>query len=154
MNGKLLFCHAPPGIADAEFNEPTHKNILLRMAGKKRAPVTRVGKDSDTFVYSNVLPPVADGSILPAQALGSKSRAIDKDFFENNTVLSSKAFIQESGKELSRMKLYPHQNTVANDGTPIQGKPSRLAMLLEGADTGKKHKKMKRVKQRSGRGYD
>ncbi|PPQ67085.1 hypothetical protein CVT25_005686 [Psilocybe cyanescens] len=154
VNGKLLFCHAPPGIADAEFNEPTHKNALLRMAGKKRAPVTRVGKDSDTFVHSNVLPPVTDGSLLPAQALGSKSRAIDKDFFENNTVLNAKPFIQETGKEFSRLKLYPHQNMVANDGTPIQSKQSRLAMLLESVETGKKHKKMKRVKQRSGRGYD
>lgn len=154
VNGKLLFCHPPPGISDVLFNESTHKNSLLRVAGKKRAPVTRVGKDSDTFVQLNVVPDTAEGSILPAQALGSKSRAIDQDFFEHNSVLHSKAFLQETGKEFSRSRLYPHQNMVANDGTPVSVKQSRLAALLDGADTGKRHKKMKRVKKRSGKGYD
>ncbi|KAF4623268.1 hypothetical protein D9613_002142 [Agrocybe pediades] len=151
VNGKLLFCHPPPGIPEDSFNEPTRKNLLVRASGKKQAPVTRVGKDSDTFVVSNVPPPTGN-SILPAQALGSKSRAIDEDFFERGSVLQSKAFVQ--GEGFTRARLYPHQNAVADDGTPIQGKQNRLAALLQQVETGKRHKKMKRVKQRSGKGYD
>ncbi|KAF8973587.1 P-loop containing nucleoside triphosphate hydrolase protein [Flammula alnicola] len=155
VNGKLLFCHPPPAISEEEFNQPTHKNALIRASGKKRAPVTRVGKDSDTFVPSNVIPTAPDGSILPAQAIGSKSRTVDQDFFEKNSSLNAKPFVQESGKEFSRLKSYPHQNAVANDGTPIPVKQARLiALLQQNADSGKKHKKMKRVKQRSGKGYD
>ncbi|KDR85376.1 hypothetical protein GALMADRAFT_354874 [Galerina marginata CBS 339.88] len=155
VNGKLLFCHPPPGITDASFNEPTHKNSLLRVAGKKRAPVTRVGKDADTFVPSNV--PVSNaGSILPAQALGSKSRAVDQDFFEKNSALQSRPFVQESGKAFTRAMLYPHQNAVANDGTPISSQQARHIAVLQNQDTSgnKRHKKVKRVKQRSGKGYD
>ena len=128
---------------------------MIRWAYKKRAPVTRVGKDSDTFVPSNVTPATSDGSILPAQALGSKSRAVDQDFFEKTYTLNPKP-IESSGKEYNaRTQSYPHQNAVANDGTPIPQKQSRLiALLQQNPDTGKKHKKMKRVKQRSGRGYD
>lgn len=155
VNGKLLFCHPPPGTSESDFNEPTHKNAMIRWADKKRAPVTRVGKDSDTFVPSNVIPTTPDGSILPAQALGSKSRAVDQDFFEKTFTLNPKP-IESSGKEYNaRTQSYPHQNAVANDGTPIPPKQSRLiALLQQNPDAGKKHKKMKRVKQRSGRGYD
>jgi len=151
VNGKLLFCHPPPGISEESFNEPTRKNSLLRASGKKQAPVTRVGKDSDTFVPSNIIPPTGS-SILPAQALGSKSRAIDQDFFERGSALQSKAIVQ--GEGFTRAKVYPHQNAIADDGTPIQGKQNRLAALLQQVETGKRHKKMKRVKQRSGKGYD
>ncbi|KAF9477541.1 P-loop containing nucleoside triphosphate hydrolase protein [Pholiota conissans] len=154
VNGKLLFCHPPPNISEAEFNEPTHKNALIRWAGKKRAPVTRVGKGADTFIPSNVISTAPNGSILPAQALGSKSRAVDQDFFETNSALKAKPFVS-SGKEFARAQAYPHQNAVTNDGTPIPPNQARLiALLHQNSDSGKKHKKMKRTKQRSGKGYD
>jgi len=154
VNGKLLFCHSPPGVSEVEFNQPTYKNALVWMAGKKRAPVTRVGKDSDTFVPSNV-PTSNAGSILPAQGQGARSRAIDQSFFESNTnVQSSRPFTQENGKEFSRTTLYPHQNSIAPDGTPINPKHAHLLAVLKNAESGKRHKKMKRVKQRSGKGYD
>jgi large subunit GTPase 1 len=139
---------------ETEFNEPTHKNALIRWAGKKRAPVTRVGKGADTFIPSNVVPTAPDGSILPAQALGSKSRIVDQEFFETNSALKAKPFVS-GGKEFARAQAYPHQNAVANDGTPIPLKQARLiALLQQNSETGKKHKKMKRTKQRSGKGYD
>lgn len=158
VNGKVLFCHAPPGISEASFNERTHELAMMRAAGKKRAPVTRVGKGADTFVPSNV--PTETGGILPALGQGHKSRAVDHEFFENNSVLSSRPFVQGSmrnGKEFSRAKMFPHQNAVADDGTPFVGRRARIAAVLEnaGEHNGKKnHKKMKRVKQRSGKGYD
>ncbi|THH28296.1 hypothetical protein EUX98_g5893 [Antrodiella citrinella] len=50
VNAKILFCHAPPGIEDDIFNQQTREICLRRAAGKKRAPVTRVGKGADTFI--------------------------------------------------------------------------------------------------------
>ena len=146
VNGKLLFCHPPPAISEVEFNQQTHEISLRRVAGKKRAPVTRVTVGADTFVA----PPSSgkDGLLV-----GSKSRAIDKDFFGNNTLVSSRPFIQGSarhGEAYSRATIYPHQNTVANDGTPLD---SRTMAGITGEGS-KHHKKAKRAKQRSGKGYD
>jgi large subunit GTPase 1 len=151
VNGKLLFCHPPPGISEASFNEPSNKNALLRAAGKKRAPTTRVGKDSDTFIRPNIAVP-ADGEM---PMTGIKSTMFDQEFFQRNSnLLHSRPFVQESGKEFTRGKSYPHQNSVADDGTPIHLRKARLIALLQNAETSKKHKKTKRVKQRSGKGYD
>ncbi|KAG6854229.1 hypothetical protein C0991_009247 [Blastosporella zonata] len=152
VNGKLLYCHSPPGIAEDEFNKATHEDALLRAAGKKRAPVTRVGKGADTFVPANTVE-VQSGSILPAQGHGPKSRALDHDFFEHNAALSSRPFIQSSlrhGEAFTRATMYPHQNAVANDGTTLGGKHITGAILGDG----KKHYKLRRTKQRSGKGYD
>jgi len=149
VNGKLLFCHPPPGISDTSFNEPTHKNALVRVAGKKQAPLTRVGKDSDTFVPSNTLPSLKEN---PAPGQSSKSRSIDLDFFEKGSGVSARPFIQENGKEFSRSRFYPHQNIVADNGIPID--PSQHHLRMQSRNMDKKHKKIKRVKQRSGKGYD
>ncbi|KAJ6519644.1 hypothetical protein C8R45DRAFT_952209 [Mycena sanguinolenta] len=158
VNAKVLYCHPPPDIPGDEFNRRTHELALLRFADKKRAPLTRVGKGADTFVPSEALAT----NEAAAQPQGLKSRAIDQNFFENNSTLSSRPFIQGSGlldgKTFSRSRTYPHQNAVADDGTPLSGRKARLASVLMnqgGALDGKKHhKKMKRVKQRSGKGYD
>lgn len=148
VNGRLLFCHPPPGVSAPAFNEASYKNALRRYEGKKSAPTTRVGKDSDTFVNS-------PSSILPAHGQGQKSGLVDKDFFEQNAGLQAKAFLQENGQTFSRSHLYPHQNAIANDGTPIDPSQARLMALLEArGGSGKRHKKAKRVKQRSGKGYD
>ena len=121
------------------------------MAGKKKAPVTRVGKDSDTFIPSNILPSLDKDS---AFAQGSKSRLIDADFFETGSGLNARPFIQENGKEFSRTKLYPHQIVVTDIGTPIDPRQGLQKRLQNMHTKDKKHKKMKRVKQRSGKGYD
>ncbi|KAF5385140.1 hypothetical protein D9615_001368 [Tricholomella constricta] len=154
VNGKLLFCHPPPEISEETFNQSTHEGARLRAAGKKRAPVTRVGKGADTFVPSNVEDgPSEGGSILQAQGRGLKSRALDQDFFENNSSLSSRPFIQSSlrqGETFTRATMYPHQNAVADDGTPL----SRRHIAGASGEGKKSHKKLKRAKQRSGKGYD
>jgi large subunit GTPase 1 len=150
VNGKLLFCHPPPGISETRFNEQTHQESLLRATGKKRAPVTRVGKNADTFVPPNNPEPLIDNG-LPALGRGTTSQAFDYAFFESNA-LAARPVIQGSnrtGKAYSRSTLFPHQNIVADDGTLLPG--SRIKGIPE---DGKRHKKMKRVKQRSGKGYD
>jgi len=152
VNGKLLFCEPPPGTSEGSFNQRTHEISLQRVAGKKRAPVTRVGKGADTFVPPN------PSSILVAQGKGQKSQVVDREFFDQDSNLSARAFIQgtsRNGKEFARGIIYPHQNMVANDGTPLGSQDATLAAVMARVDVnGKKHKKNKRVKQRSGKGYD
>ncbi|KAJ7492797.1 hypothetical protein FB451DRAFT_1219608 [Mycena latifolia] len=162
VNAKLLYCHPPPDIPELAFNERTHELAMLRFADKKRAPVTRVGKGADTFVPSDVLAFTTSGGEKVVQAQGLKSRTLDQNFFENNSTISSRPFVQGSGLDgtaFTRSRAYPHQNAVADDGTPISGRRARLASVLanQGGVLGegkKHHKKMKRVKQRSGKGYD
>lgn len=150
VNAKLLFCHPPPGIEESPFNEKTRQISLARAIGKKKAPMTRVGKDSDTFV---TLADVASDS--PARGRGSN--AIDDDFFGRDP-LAARPMVQgrsKMGQGFSRARFYPHQNTVADDGTSLDFRSARIASVLENAGSGKKHhKKPKREKHRSGKGYD
>src|ERR1700710_1402518 len=140
VTGKLLFCHPPPGTPDESFNQRTHELSLLRMTGKKRAPVTRVGKGADTFVPPN------PSAILVAQGKGQKSQAVDQEFFTQDSNLSARAFIKgtsRNGQEFSRGRVYPHQNMVANDGTPLAVPSAKLAVMLASSAevNGKKHNK-------------
>ena len=55
VNAKLLFAHAPPGIDSDEYMSTSRAKTLAQLeaeylAGRKRAPVTHVGKNADTFV--------------------------------------------------------------------------------------------------------
>lgn len=153
VNAKLLYCHPPPGVLNVAFNEKTHQKAIARVAHKKRAPTTRVGKDADTFV------PVGQSSAGTPVILGQgvKSQVIDRDFFANGT-MSNRPFVQSArgaGQEFTRPKLYPHQNMVADDGNPIGLHHARLASVVANVGSGEKqHKRNKRTKQRSGRGYD
>lgn len=153
VNGKLLFCHPPPGTSEESFNQRTHELSLLRAAGKKRAPTTRVVKGADTFVAASATS-LDDDAILTTRAGGAKSLALDREFFTQNGPHSSRPFVQGSarhGQQFTRGRLYPHQNMVANDGTLLE--PGQVSAVMSGF--GKKHhKKEKRVKQRSGKGYD
>ncbi|KZT02400.1 P-loop containing nucleoside triphosphate hydrolase protein [Laetiporus sulphureus 93-53] len=166
VNAKLLYCHPPPGVPEDEFNEQTRQLSLKRALGKKRAPTTRVTKGADTFVAQND-PALMLGSgastLVPAGGFVSGPRFgnLDQDFFANQSSLSSRPRLQGSirhGQEVTRMQRYPHQNSVADDGTALSGRRARIAAVLASAgdlDAGKRHhKKPKRVKQRSGRGYD
>ncbi|KAE9408282.1 P-loop containing nucleoside triphosphate hydrolase protein [Gymnopus androsaceus JB14] len=155
VNGKLLFCHPTPGVDEKDFNAETHEISIRRVAGKKKAPVTRVGKDADTFVASAPL----SQSILPALGQGQKSQALDQQFFDDKSAAGAVYAngVVHGGKEFSRATAFPHQNSVANNGTVIQPKYARMASVLASNDrdlSSKKHKKPKRVKQRSGKGYD
>ena len=154
VNGKLLFCNPPPGVSPATFNEATHIRSLTRAIGKKRAPATRVTKNADTFVPSEPIPP--SGNRGPTSTGSAKSNALDQEFFEKNTMSHSPYILGSAGhgKAFTRPKAFPHQNTVANDGSLLDPQQARLATLSIHAGPGKKHKKIKRGKQRSGKGYD
>ncbi len=83
---------------------------------------------------------------------GGRTQVLDAEFFQQNASLAGHAFV--NGKAFSRSKQFPHQNSVTNDGTPVGPRQARIASVLANQDGGgnKHHKKMKRVKQRSGRG--
>lgn len=129
--------------------------------GKKKAPVTRVTKNADTA--PDVFDDAKSGGSQPqspTEPRSAKSRALDRDFFESQA-MGSRPYIKggnKDGQAFTRMKLYPHQNTVANDGTPLAANYARAAAVLEASGMGggasKKHYKIKKGKQRSGKGYD
>lgn len=55
VNAKLLYAHAPPGIDADQYMSTSRAKTLAQLdaeysAGRKRAPVTHVGKNADTFV--------------------------------------------------------------------------------------------------------
>lgn len=126
VNGKLLFCHPPPGIEADDFNAETRDLELLRAQNKlrqKMGPTTRVGKGSDYFVHNPSAPGMTAKSDAPrGKGQSAKANALDSSFFASNV---GNAVI------------------IGTKGTKTQN----------GGD-GKKHYKKKREKQRSGRGYD
>ena len=162
VNAKLLFCHSPPGVGDDDFNKQTREICLRRASGKKHAPITRVSKDADTFIPSHAVKTLPDASSRIITTSGKISDSIDQDFFSDTPSLSPRPFVQGSaqhGQAFARTRIYPHQNIVSDDGTAVGGRRARIAAVLANAGgeiaPGKKHhKKMKRVKQRSGKGYD
>ncbi|CAO3591643.1 unnamed protein product [Absidia cylindrospora] len=153
VNGKLLFCHAPPGIDDDEFNEENNQEALKTQ--KKLAPTTRVPASALNYVTPS------DGTKVQT---GSKTEAVDKAFFQRHlgapSIRGKYAGSMRGG--FSRVNLYPHQQRTAADGTVVpQSRRERLEMVQQNmADagagaSGKKHKKGKKhVKVRSGAGYD
>ncbi|EJD45816.1 P-loop containing nucleoside triphosphate hydrolase protein [Auricularia subglabra TFB-10046 SS5] len=159
VNAKLLYCNPPPGVSPDEFNAHSRAAVLARLqaSSRKKAPLTRVGKGADTFIAS-------EGTSATKQPTSRKARALDQDFFNSTPGLSARPFVQSGsvrhGQEFTRTRLYPHQNAVADDGTPVGARRARVAAVLNAAggdprDMGKKHHKgQKRQKQRSGKGYE
>lgn len=156
VNGKVLFCHPPPGVSEDDFNKENHERRLERYSTKKKAPVTRVGKNADTYV----MPQQGPNADQP-NPLGQRSMIVDEQFFLAQR-LSDKPFVsnsKEGNKIFSRSAFYPNQVLVSNDGTPLAGPQVRMQALMRNMELGgmggdKKHKKPRRAKQRSGRGYD
>lgn len=177
VNAKLLYSHPPPDADADEFDRETVALNVRRLARRKRAPVTRVGKNADTFINTGTVEPTRSSASLdtpsdpsavsqPPVVRSTKARAVDESFFASTSTLSARPFVQGTarhGQSFSRSTTLPHQNAVADDGTPLDGRRARVAAVLaanganglEAAGRGKKHfKANKKVKQRSGRGYD
>ncbi|WWC68660.1 uncharacterized protein I206_102591 [Kwoniella pini CBS 10737] len=67
VNAKLLYCHPPPGIDSDEFMESSRQITLAQLEeayenGRKRAPVSHVSKNADTYVK-----PAGSGLSVPSQ---------------------------------------------------------------------------------------
>ncbi|KAI8147674.1 hypothetical protein BJV82DRAFT_596474 [Fennellomyces sp. T-0311] len=155
VNGKLLYCHPPPGVDTGTFNDEHHTAAL--QIQKKLAPTTRVPSTALNYV-------APAGSSSPSGATrGSKTEAVDQSFFSRHMAAPSvrgKAAASMRGG-FSRVTLYPHQKMTGEDGMPLpQGRRERMAMVQQNAAeagllTGKKHHKKgrKNQKSRSGAGY-
>lgn len=147
VNAKLLYCHPPPGASEPDYNEQSKALALRRAAGKKRAPITRVVKGADTFVA------------MPGPTSPAGPKGLDDEFFDHQSMAARPTTNGHAAGAFSRNRLYPHQNMVADDGTPLTGRRARIASVLannagDPSLSKKHHKKPKRQKQRSGRGYD
>ncbi|KAG8786732.1 hypothetical protein FRC15_010800 [Serendipita sp. 397] len=163
VNAKLLYCHPPPDADGREFNNETSEIRLRKMLGRKRAPVTRVGKGADTAPdVSHILDKNESlETEEPAPIQSNKSRTLDREFFDSQAI-GSRPYVKggsRDGHGITRVRLYPHQNSVADDGRPLGATAAKVASVLEasglqGPGSDKKHYKMKRGKQRSGKGYD
>lgn len=127
--GKLLYSHPPPGVDADTFNARARELARARLgaAGKKLAPTTRVGKSADTYVPT-------------------MTPSVDREFFESGGLAAS-AFVK-GGKPFIRARMFPHQNTIGDDGR------ASVDQTPDGARSKKHNKGNKRAKQRSGRGYE
>ena len=155
VSAKLLFCHPPPTFPPDEFNQDARDLMLRRVMGKKRAPTTRVGKNADTYPLDYTLGDTSEPQPTPGPS--QKSRILDKQFFDENVGLSARPFTKGIGgriQSVSRPILYPHHHSVANDGTPLPNDVQTVAVMANMGQGKKGHKKARRMKQRSGRGYD
>ena len=149
-----------------DFNEETRAISLERVAGKKRAPTTRVGKDSVTFIPSNSVPTTTKDGPTPSNLVttsNSKSsrivNALDHEFFESNALGGdSRPFIpsggDQNGSTFSRVKIFPHQFGIGDDGRPLSVAEVTARMQTMQMPGKKHHKKAKKTKQRSGKGFD
>lgn len=116
-------------------------------------------------VFSSI-PGKADNR--PSQPMSNISRNIDGVFFkEDDTRLEGRPRTKgttsriEGQEGFSRPRMYPVQNKIGNDGLPVPedhaARLQEVKALEERRESGKankKHFKMKKVKQRSGAGYD
>lgn len=152
-----MFCHPPPNYPGDDFNFETRKLALRRITRKKRAPSTRVGKNANTYIFDGNIGDPSDLPPLPGQS--EKSRSLDSQFFDEAAGLAARPFAKGAAgriQSVSRPILYPHHVSVANDGTPLTTQGVQIGALMANVgERGKKHhKKTKRTKQRSGKGYD
>lgn len=137
MNGKLLYAHPPPGIDADEFNAESRDLDRLRLLEKvriKRAPVTRVGKEADTFIPSQ-----GAGAQISTNKPNSRSSALDRDFFAalqsnpGNARFLGAANVASGG----RVQTAPHQRSIGPDGRPLQ----MPDVLVVDQSNSKKHNK-------------
>ena len=156
--GKLLYARAPPGVDTDDFNAENrdlHRLALLDRVRAKRAPTTRVGLSSDTFIH----PPKADPSQPTQQPRSVRASALENDFFDD--VASSLPRVRQSSAPRSaRHDLFNRGVIIGNDGRPVTdvdlddtASVTSMASTAAGAG-GKRHFKGSRRKQRSGGLYN
>ena len=183
VNAKLVYCHPPPGHDRDEFMEESRQLKIAQqkadeLAGKKKAPVTRVVKGADTFVAAAPSVPLpgaepqeqqgrqatsksvnSKAASAPNRSASHKSRALENAFFTEGgafpkPVAKGAPGIGHEGG-YTRTTMYPHTQAMGPDGKPVENlDAATMARLQAIKGNGKKHFKIKDGKKRSGRGYD
>ena len=184
VNARLLYAHPPPGIDPDQFMRSSRDRSLAQLEeeyqnGRKRAPLTHVGKNADTFVHpasdqasdvqtqtTNAEPKQrqltsqsvrSNAASAPMRSGKQKSEALDGVFFTEagpapRPVLTGRHYPgdeQEGGLGFSRPMQYPHQRRLGPDGMPLLDN-GKAGRNVDG----KKHFRGREGKKRSGRGYD
>ena len=171
VNAKLLYAHPPPGIEVDKYMSSSRKRTLERLEeafenGKKRAPVTHVVKNSDTYVQPasekerqfTTQSVRQNAASAPSRSGKAKAAALEEVFFTETGPAPRPVIAGRQGKDeqdgglgYSRNTQYPHQRMLGPDGRPLVD----LGMGVKTTGRqGKKHFKVKEGKKRSGRGYD
>ncbi|GAA5880909.1 hypothetical protein JCM1840_003628 [Sporobolomyces johnsonii] len=144
VNGKLLYCHPPPGTSADSFNQETRDLELLRAQNKlktKLAPTTRVPFKSDMFNPGNGATGSGADNALSTTRQSARASALDRQFFGEGPM---------GGVHILGVQ--------GANGGHHQGRKLKASGAAGGAAGGggddKKHFKKKREKKRSGRGYE
>ena len=101
VNAKLLYAHPPPSITSDEFMRISREQTLQKLEesfeqGRKRAPVTHVSKNADTFVPPTTSGPSIDSVAAPEAAQeGGKERQLTSRSVRANAASAP----MRSGKE-------------------------------------------------------
>lgn len=186
VNAKLLYAHPPPGMTSDDFMKSSRDRTLARLEedrqnGRKRAPVTHVGKNADTFVQ----PADSTDPIKMEVSQPSEERPNQRQFTAQSVRANAASAPMRSGKAKSealdgvffteagpapRPVLTGRNHSVDEQegglgySRPMQYPHQRMLgpdgmPMLDSAWSGrtaggKKHFKGREGKKRSGRGYD
>ncbi|WRT65671.1 uncharacterized protein IL334_002616 [Kwoniella shivajii] len=189
VNAKLLYAHPPPGIESDDFMASSRAITLAKIEksyenGRKRAPVTHVSKNADTYVK-----PAGSGS-GPGPQDNTTEEGEEQKREKQLTTKSIRANAASAPMRSGREKAQALDNVYFTEGGPqprlvVKGRnqindvpegglsfarstvyphqrmlgPDGMpvvgqSMKDSGAGIGKKHFKRKEGKKRSGRGYD
>lgn len=172
INARLVYCQPPPDIEPDVFMASSRAETLERLiaeekAGKKKAPTTHVSKNSDTYVASAAereerqatsMSIRASAASAPAARGSTRSKTLDDQYFADPGPLPRPVAKGVLGQGLeggyARTMMYPHTQSVGNDGLPIDAQGRRIDAVAGRSKKDKKHFKVKEGKKRSGRGYD
>ena len=186
VNARILYAHPPPGTDPDEFMRTSRDRTLSQLEedfqnGRKRAPVTHVGKNADTFVQPASVAEPIEADVLPASDHSSQARQLTARSVRANAasapMRSGKAksealdgvFFTEAGPAprpvlTGRNNPGDQQEGGLGFSRPMQyphqrmlgpdGMPMLESARKGGTGGGKKHFKGREGKKRSGRGYD
>lgn len=127
--------------------------------------MTRVPIKADTYIPTSAREEGA-AQALSKTRQSARAKALDRNFFASGHGIGMPGVRgvagEKNGANFSRVKMFPHQQNVINDkGEVIPQKrltnreKKKQAAEAAGVDANdKKHFKVRREKQRSGRGYD
>ncbi|KAK6907318.1 hypothetical protein I203_101310 [Kwoniella mangroviensis CBS 8507] len=186
VNAKLLYAHPPPGIDADEFMKTSRNLTLAKLEeayenGRKRAPVTHVSKNADTYVqpagqagsagqeqqataererqFTN-RQIKANAASAPMRTGREKAQALDNVYF-NESGAQPRLVVKGRNQKLDIPEPSTGQSYARSTQYPHQRMlgPDGMPMVGSnprevGGGNGKKHFKRKEGKKRSGRGYD
>ncbi|ODO04725.1 hypothetical protein I350_05335 [Cryptococcus amylolentus CBS 6273] len=188
VNAKLLYAHPPPGISPDDFMATSREESIARLEaefeqGRKRAPVSHVSRNADTYVA----PAGSQGvdAAMPEDAVENVKRerqATSKQIKANAASAPARSgrerisaldnvYFNEGGQQprlVVKGRNQPGELQEGGQGFSRKTMYPHQRMLgpdgmpiigaggkgSEGADNGKRHFKRKEGKKRSGRGYD